>query len=168
MTNDEIHSAIVGWVAAVTKFVAIKTYQPDPAPASPYITVTLTGMAPVREQVQTVEYTDTGEPNSEGKNRISAAPVIEQEWQFSLNAQGPQPTDMLRPIFSAAKLSQITEPMFPNLAVHEVSSIKDATALVDGEWKLQAQMDVKLRGLTRDGFVIDVIDQADFDIARAQ
>lgn len=168
MTNDEIHSAVVSWAATVTRFVAIKAYQPDPAPVPPYITVTLTAMAPVREQAQTIEYTDTGEPNSEGKNRISAAPVLEQEWQFTLNAQGQQPSDMLRPIFSAAKLSQITEPMFPNLVVHEVSPIRDATVLVDGQWKPQAQMDVTLRGLTRDSFVIDVIDHADFDIARIQ
>lgn len=167
MTNDEIHSAVVRWIASVTGITTIKSHQSGPDPALPYVMVNFTGEAEVREHAQTVEYIDTGIPNDQGQNKISAAPVIEVEWRFSVHSYGPVPTGLLRPIVSAAKLAQVMEPLFPGLVIHEVSQIRNVPDWINNRWEPRAQMDLIVRGLTRDGFVIDTIDENSFDIARA-
>lgn len=167
MTDDQVHSAVVRWIASTAVVVAIKSHQSGQSPALPYAMVNMTGTAAVREHEQGVEYTDTGVPNISGENKISAAPVIETEWRFSVHAYGANPTGVLRPVVSAAKLSQIMEPMFPGLVVHEISQIRNVPDWIDSRWEPRAQMDLIIRGLTRDGFVIDVIDETTFNIERA-
>lgn len=167
MTNDEIHSAVVRWVKAVTGITTIKSHQSGPDPALPYVMVNFTADAEVRQHEQTVEYTDTGIPNGQGQNKISAAPVIEAEWRFSVHSYGPAPTGVLRPIVSAAKLAQVMEPLLPGLVIHEISQIRNVPDWINNRWEPRAQMDLIVRGLTRDGFVIDTIDESSFDIARA-
>ncbi|KQV83239.1 hypothetical protein [Rhizobium sp. Root1220] len=168
MTNDQVHSAVVRWIASVTNVVTIKSHQSGPDPALPYAMVNFTGSIEVRQREQTVEYTDTGEDNSQGEHKISAAPVIEVEWRFSIHSYGPSPTGILRPIVSAAKLMQIMEPLFPSLVIHEVSQIRNVPDFINTRWEPRGQLDLIVRGLTRDGFVIDTIDESSFDIARAE
>ncbi len=168
MTNDEVWSAVVRWVKAMTTITTIKSHQGGPDPALPYVMVNFTGAAEVRQHEQAVEYTDTGQPNGQGKTKISAAPVIEVEWRFSVHSYGPAPTGVLRPIVSASKLAQMMEPMFPTLVIHEVSQIRNVPDWINNKWEPRAQMDLIVRGLTRDGFVIDTIDETSFDIARAE
>jgi hypothetical protein len=166
MTDNEVHGTLVQWVAAITGKTTIKAHQSGPAPTLPYVMVNFTGSNQVRDHEQTVEYTDTGVPNTSGKNKISAAPVIEMEWRFSVHAYGPTPTDILRPIVSAAKLSQVMEPMYPGLVIHEVSRIRSVPDWIDSQWEPRAQIDIMVHGLTRDGFIIDTIDQYSLDIQR--
>jgi hypothetical protein len=129
-------------------------------PALPYNMVNLLTTQPVREHEQTIEYEDQG-------TDVKATPVIEVEWHFSVHSYGPQPTDNLSPIRSAAKLSQVMEPMFPSLIVHSVSQIRNVPDWINNGWQPRAQMDVFLRGLTRDGFLVDVIEQTEINIERA-
>ncbi|MDO9417033.1 phage neck terminator protein [Pararhizobium sp.] len=166
MTNDEVHSAIVRWIASVANVETIKDHQGIKRPSAPYIMVNYTGSSEVREHAQNVEFTDTGLPNSEGKTQISAAPVIEVEWRFSVHAYGPGPTDRLRPIVSAVKLSQVIEPLLPALVIHELSQIRNVPDMIENAWEPRAQMDIFVRGLTRDGFVVDTIDVAPFTISK--
>lgn len=160
MTNDEVWSAVVRWVRTVSGFTTIKSHQSGPEPAGRYVMVNFTGAFEVREHEQDVEYEDV-------VDEVTAKPVIEIEWRFSVHGYGATPTDTLRPLISASKLSQVMEPMFPSLTVHDVSQIRNVPDWINNTWQPRAQMDLNVRGIIRDGHVIDVIEEASFDIARA-
>lgn len=154
MTNDEVHSAVVRWIAAVTGKTTIHAYQGIKAPALPYIVVNLTGVSEVREHPQETEY--------DGDEEVIATPVIEAEWRFSAQSFGPSPTDILRPVVSAQKLAQIAEPLMPGLIIHELSEIRHVPDFINNAWEPRAQMDIFVRGLVKDGHVIDVIEETTF------
>lgn len=170
MTNDEIIDAVVQWVAGVTGTATIRAYQSGPRPALPYIMVNLTGQAEVRDNPQGIDYTPSREdedpPTEDTAGNpeyppITAAPVIETEWRFSIHgyaATDGQATDVIRPIKSAQRLSEILEPMNPNLFIHETSQFRNVPEWVNSAWEPRANIDLFLRGLTRDGFVISTID----------
>lgn len=160
MTDEDVWSAAVRFVKSSTGLTTIKAYQEGERPEVPYIMVNMTGTTEVREHAASTEYTDTGVPNSEGENEISAAPVIETEWQFSVHAFGDYPTGLLRPLRSAAQLSQKWEPYFPALTIFDVSEIRHVPEMIESRWEPRAQMDLFIRGFVRDGFVIDTIDEA--------
>lgn len=167
MTNDQVHTAVNQWIRAKTgNTTVIKANQGGTAPALPYIMTNFTGSAEVRRHQITVEYTDTGVANSAGENIINAAPVIEMEWRFSVHAYGASPTDRLRPIVSAMKLSQASEPLMPGMHVHEISQIRNVPDWIESAWQPRAQMDVFVRGIIRDAHLADVIDEYSFDIAQ--
>lgn len=156
MTDDEIIGKVVEWLATVTGRVVIQAHQSGPRPAMPYVMVNLTGTAKVRDQVQDIEYVDLSE------TEVKAAPVIEVEWRFSIHgfgATGAISTDLLRPIHSAIELSQVMEPLWPTLVVHETSQTRNVPEYINEVWEPRAQLDMMLRGLTRDGFVVDPIEQ---------
>lgn len=159
MTDRDTHSQVVRWVAAVTGTQTIKSHQSGTAPTLPYIMVNMTGSEEVRVHEQTIEYANQG-PD------VKATPVIEMEWRFSVHAYGTSPTDILRPIRSAMKLSQVMEPILPSLIVHEISQIRSVPDWINNQWQPRAQMDVFVRGLTRDGYVLDVIEKTEINFER--
>ncbi|MBY5682645.1 hypothetical protein HFO32_10800 [Rhizobium leguminosarum] len=167
MTNDEVWSAVVRWIASVTGTLVIRSHEGTKVPALPYVMANFTGMAQVRAHEQLIEYTATGQTTPEDKPEISATPVIEAEWRFSVHAYGSEPTGVLRPIASAWKVSQIMEPMFPALVIHDVSQIRNVPDWINNRWEPRAQLDLIVRGLTRDGFIVDTIDETSFDIAQS-
>ena len=77
-------------------------------------------------------------------------------------------TGILRPIVSASKLRQVMEPLFPGLVIADLSQIRNVPEFVNAKWEPRAQLDFIVRGLTRDGFIVDTIDESSFDIARAE
>lgn len=170
MTDDALHVAVVNWLASVVGVTVIMSYQSGPVPANPYIEVNFTGSRTVRDHEVMTEYdppTNAGEePDTGGEYpAVTAMPVIEREWQFSLHAYSDgQPSDLLRPIESACRLTQIMEPLLP-ARVHEMSQVRHIPDYVNEAWRGRAQCDLFLRGLTRDGFIIDVIDDTSFNIA---
>lgn len=165
MTNDQVHTALNQWIRAKTgNGTIIKAHQGGTAPALPYIMTNFTGSAEVRQHNITVEFTDTGVENSEGENIITAAPVIEMEWRFSVHAYGTSPTDRLRPIVSAMKMLQPMEPLVPGLHVHEISQIRNVPDWINNAWQPRAQMDLFVRGIIRDQHAVDVIDDAPFTV----
>lgn len=154
MTDNEVHSALVKWLAELTSATVIKAYQAREVPL-PYVMVNLTTVREVRRHEQEIKY--------EGTTEVIAKPVIETEWMFSVNVYGPSPTDVLRPLRAAAVLAQVNEPLMPLLNVHEVSQIRHVPEYVNEKWEPRAQMDMFLRGLVKDGYEIDVIEQYSFD-----
>jgi hypothetical protein len=158
MTNDEVHSALVRWLHGLTGLVVIKAYQEGPRPALPYVMVNLTGVAEVREWQQGSEY-------DEDTAGVTASVVIETEWRFSVHAFGSEPTGILRPVVPAAQSAQKMEPLYPSLIVHECSQVRSVPELINEKWEPRAQMDLFLRGLIRDGFLVDVIEEAPIHIA---
>jgi hypothetical protein len=167
MTDDEVWSAVVRWIALVTSRVTIRSNEGSKAPALPYVMVNFTGMFQVRDHEQLIAYTETGETTPQDKPEISAAPVIEAEWRFSVHSYGSEPTAVLRRVVSASKVVQILEPMFPALVIHDVSQVRNVPDWVDNKWEPRAQLDLIVRGLTRDGFIVDTIDETSFDIAQS-
>lgn len=167
MTNDELHSLLVRWIAKVTGKTVIKAYQAEDPPAEPYIAVNLLSSLPVRAHEQNFEFTppdqtheDPPETGTDGLiyPDVTQIPVIETEWHFSVHAYGgKQATDHLRPLPSAITISQVMEPLYSGIIVHSVSAIRSVPEFVNAAWQQRAQADVFLRGLTRDGFVIDLI-----------
>jgi len=166
MTDDEVHSSLVRWISAVTGKTVIKAYQGGDDPALPYIMVNRTGTAEVRKWAQEDIYTELDTENSEGKLEILAVPVLEIEFRFSVHSYGPSPTDALRPIRTAFHLTQMNEPLMPGLIPHEISQIRDVPDWINNRWEPRAQMDVFLRGLVKDGFVIDTIEEYSFEFIR--
>lgn len=153
MTNDEVWSAVVRWVKGKTGKTTIKSHQSGPSPATPYAMVNFTGAAEVRRWHSNVEYehADTGDIDTGDVHPdVTARMVIEMEWRFSIHAYGADPTDVLRPIVSAHKLTQAMEPMFPNLTVHEISQIRNVPDWINEQWQPRAQMDLIVRGIIRD------------------
>lgn len=167
MTNNQVHGAVVRWIATTTAVTTIKSHQSGKAPAEPYIMVNMTGFFEVRVHEQDIVYTDGIDPPGSDLAPVTATPIIETEWRFSVHAYGSSPTDILRPIVSAVKLAQAQEPLMPGLIIHEISQIRHVPDWINERWQPRAQMDFNIRGLTKDGHVIDVIEQASFDIARA-
>ena len=161
MTNDEVHGALVRWIASLTDLKTIRAYQGKKTPPLPYIMVNFLGQAKVRQHPQTVEYVGDGE------DPVTGVPVIEVEWRFSVHAYGDEPTDILRPIVSGVQLSQVMEPLLPALVIHEVSQIRNVPDFINNAWQPRAQMDMFLRGIIRDGHGIDVIEQAQLEYRRA-
>jgi len=159
MNDRDAHSQVVRWVKSVTGITTIKAYESGTAPTTPYNMVNMLGTRDIRAHEQVIEYADQGAD-------VKATPVIEVEWSFSVHAYGANPTDNLRGIRSAAKLSQVMEPMLPSLIVHEVSQIRNVPDWINNQWQPRAQLDLFVRGLTRDGFLLDVIEQTEFNFER--
>lgn len=164
-TDAQIHSLLVRWLAARLEFASgkvIKAFPDGPRPVLPYVMVNLTGSRTVREHEQTIEFAADApgtEPNTAGEYPpVEAAPVIEREWFFSVHMHGPAPTDLLRPIESAARMLQTMEPIYPDIVIHEISRVRNVPEWVNNLWEPRANVDIFLRGLTRDGFDVDVID----------
>lgn len=166
-TNAQVWSAVVRWVEGLTSVNTIKAHQGGKAPALPYIMVNMTGMFEVREHAQEIAYSEGSDPPGPDLPLITATPVIEAEWRFSVHAYGPSPTDTLRPVVSAVKLAQMQEPLMPGLIIHEISQIRNVPDWINEQWQPRAQMDINVRGLIKDGHVIDVIEEAPLDIDRA-
>lgn len=167
MTNEQVWSSIVRWIKARTGVTTIKSHEGGAAPAVPYIMVNLLGVFEIRENAMDIEYSEGADPPGADLPPITAKPVIEAEWRFSVHAYGPTPSDRLRPIVSAVKLAQIQEPLMPGLIVHEISQVRNVPDWINNQWQPRAQMDFNVRGLTKDGHVIDVIEETSFDIDRA-
>ena len=164
MTDDEIHSAIVRWLAGIIGKQVIKDHQSGPRPALPCVMVNLLGTSEVREHAQTIEYQD-GVVSGSDPAPVTATPVIETEWHFSVHAYGDKPTGILRPVRSAIQLAQKIEPLMPSLVVFDVSRVRNVPEWINERWEPRAKMDLFVRGLTRDGFVIDVIEEAPVTIS---
>lgn len=170
MTNDQVHTALNQWIRSKTgNGTIIKAHQGGTAPTGNYIMTNFLGSDPVRRHEIKIEFTETDQENSEGELIVTAAPVIEMEWRFSVHAYGTSPTDRLRPIVSAMKMLQPMEPLVPGLHIHEISQIRNVPDWVNNAWQPRAQMDLFVRGIIRDSVgAVDVIDEYSLDIARAE
>lgn len=167
MNDAEVHAALVRWLSARTALIVIQGEQGGIEPPTPYIVSRFTGLAAVRDNVQDVEYLELDAENSQGLKQVKASPVIETEWRYSIHCHGGEsPSDHLRPIRSAAELAQAAEPLRPGLIIHELSQIRNVPEYINEAWEQRAQMDLFLRGLTKDGIIIDSIEHFSFEFER--
>ena len=175
MTDDEMHGAFVGWLNGLLVPPVLKAYPEEPLLDTAHVVVNFVKSIEVRAHAQFVDYDNVefGDPDP-----VTATPQIETEWHFSVHAYGlsridpatntlrspapATPMDILRPLRAAAQLAQINEPLMPGTTVHEVSAIRNVPDWVNNKWRARAQCDIYLRGIVKDGFVIDVIEETSF------
>lgn len=159
VTDKEIHDALIMWLRGATSLLFIKDRQSGELPLLPYGMATMTGVVEVRTHPQDLIY-ERLEIGS------SVCPVIETEWRFSLHVFGDDPTTVMRKLRSHFHIKQANEPLIPNLIIHEFSQIRNVPEFVNNNWEQRAQLDLFLRGLTRDGVLVDTIEQVNISTGR--
>lgn len=165
MTDVEVHEALIRWLIQETGLTVIKAHQSGRRPTPPYLVVNFIRCREFRDNPRLIQYEDTTNQNSEGNAEVLARPVIDAEWDFSVHAYGPAPTDQLRPIKSRAPLVQRLEPMFPALVIHDTGAINNVPDPVNNRWEARAQMNILVRGVIRDGAVIDAVEDVSVDVS---
>ena len=167
MTEAEVLDATRNWIADATGILWIDSYQGGPEPQEPYGVINLMMSAPLYENQIENEYPAemVDDPDNFGDEieQVSQAPVRDWYWQFSLNCYGDGGGDLLRKIKTVGKVPSALRSLHP-LSLFETSEIMDATELVNEAWQSRKQMDIEIRGLVRDGFVIDVAETADVTV----
>jgi hypothetical protein len=162
VTDEEMQNTVVQWLSTVAKCTTIREFQSGPIPEYPYVTVRYVSSKEVRQHERDFLYEDDAP-----SGRVWAAPILEVEYMFSVNGfSSSSPTDLLRPIRSAIKVNQVTEPLMPMFIIHRASEIKNLSEWDSEAWNGQAQMDIFMRGLEADGHLIDVIEQYKFIFSR--
>lgn len=163
MTEGEVLDATRNWIATATGIVWIDSYQGGPEPQEPYGVINLTMSDAVHEHPIEHEYPVTDEGTED--ETIRQAPVRDWFWRFSLNVYGHGGKTLLRKIKTAQHVPTALESLHP-LTLFETSQIRDATELLNEEWQARAQCDIEIRGIVRDGLVIDVAETAPVEASR--
>lgn len=163
MTEAEVLDATRNWIADATGILWIDSYQGGPEPAEPYGVINLTMADAVYEHPSEYEYPVTDEGTEE--ETIRQAPVRDWFWRFSLNVYGDGGKTLLRKVKTAQHVPTALESLAP-LSLFETSQIRDATELLNEEWQARAQMDLEIRGIVRDGLVIDTVETAPVEASR--
>jgi hypothetical protein len=167
MTEAEVHTALVRWVAGITAVPAIKAHSDARRPAKPYVMVNRMLSGPVHEHRIDDEFTVANAGLA--TETISQHPVRDWYWRFSLHAYANQaPDSLLRKVhvaFDVPTHHLLSVHLHP-LHIHEVSAIRHVPDVVENAVENRANMDIELRGIVRDGLVIDVIEQTSFTASR--
>ena len=159
MNDEGMQTKLVEWIAKTTACTTIRDYQAGKMPPLPYIAIHYVQSREVRDHEQRFVY----EEDDQGSGRVWAAPVVEVEYMFSINAfSSYSPTDLLRPIRAASKVSQATESLMPMFVLHELSEIRNLSEWDNDVWNNRAQMDLYLRGVEVSGHLIDTIEEFNF------
>ena len=159
MTTTDLHSNVVRWISAKTKRQTIKQNQSGPRPEMPYIAVELTAIRDVRQWQREDCYTELNSINSAGNADVLVQPVLDKEWEFSVDAYGPDCRDDLRLITSISKMPNAAHPMFPDFTIAEVSAINYLPEFINSRWEPRAQCYLTLHGVTTDGEIGDIIEE---------
>lgn len=163
MTEKEVRDAVRAWIAGIMGITVIHSYQGGTEPAEPYGVLNMTLDDAVRERQSDDEFPsiliDDPENPGEEIEQVRQSPVREWFWRFSVNVYGGEGKTILRKIKTAGLVPTAMESLHP-LSLFEISPIRDATDLLNEEWQGRAQMDIEIRGIVRDGIVIDTIETA--------
>jgi len=167
-SEKEVHERIVDWIQLVTGLTTIKNHQGGGRPSGSYIMLNfLRGPIDVRFLPAATEYRGTGENNSEGNEQIEAVPVIESEWVFSINSmRGDDVMAPIRKLRSRAKIQGPQLGLDPLLSIHKIGEPRNLPEKINHEYEERGHAMIHIRGYTRDGFLIDVIDNAPVNMTR--
>lgn len=161
MTNDEVHDALNKWLKGLTGLTFIQDRPGAEPPPLPYGMTSLSVISELSYHPSRVDYEETDTLNSEGFPEISATPLVELELTFLVFCYGDTCRDVLRKVKMATHLTQIMEPMWPELVIHEVGNVNYIPELVNERWEPRAQVNISVRGISSDSFVIDVIESTE-------
>jgi hypothetical protein len=164
MSDEVMQNMLVQWIANTAKCTCIRDYQAGKMPKLPYIAIHYIQSKEVRDHSQRFLWE---EDDMSAPPRMWQAPVIEVEYMFSVNGFSSfSPTDLLKPLRSAAYVAQATEPLMPMFQVHEVGEIRNLSEWANDVWNNRAQMDLFLRGIEADGHLVDTIEEYNFIFER--
>lgn len=158
MTDDEVQTALVRWLAQVTGVTVIKAHQGIDRPGLPYLTVEMSSVDELTQNPEQIHYTTLQTLNTEGLPEIEATPAIELEWVVFIFSFGESGSSALRKVKQAVHLKQSQMPLMPNLNIHETGVINSVPEFVDQAWEPRSQMNIMVRGVSSGGFVIDTIE----------
>lgn len=159
MKDDQVWHEVVAWLTTFLGASVIRGWQGGQMPAYPYVMCNLIAVSEVREHEQRLEITRIQEG-------IEVRPVIETEWAFSLHAYGETPSDTLRPIRAISKINPVNRLGVAGLIIHSLSQIRNLPEFQNEDWKQRAQIDMNVRGLVKDGIVIENIEKYSFNWTR--
>ena len=157
MTNNEVHEQLIEWLGGLLGIKVIKDRQRADRPAAPYGMVDLVNWRNLHEHVDDIGFT-------EAVDVVTATPELEIEWVFLFFIYGASGENLVRRLQSAVHLSQLQEPLRPVLTIHEVSAANSIPELVGEQWEPRTQVNIVVRGKSSDGFIVDVIEEPDFNI----
>lgn len=161
MTEQEVTNALVQFITARLSVLVIQADQSAPDPDVPHIAVRFTGLSETRDNPQGEDFADLNEED------VLQTQIIESEWRFSLHAYGPNPVSIMRKLRAAVHMVPRVKPLMDlKLELHEVSQIRNVPEFFNEKWQPRAQMDLYVRGLTKEGDLVDVIEQASFAIGQ--
>jgi hypothetical protein len=156
LTNNEVHEQLIEWLGGLLSIVVIKDRQQADRPTLPYGMVDLSNWRDLSQNVDKFVYVDSGDD-------VIATPDIEIEWVFIFFIYGPSGENLMRRLQSAVHLSQLQEPLRPNLTIHEVSAANSIPELMGEKWEPRTQVNITVRGKSSNGFVVDVIEEHSFN-----
>lgn len=155
MNNSEVHGRLVEWLGALLGVRVIKDRQQADRPAAPYGVVDLANWRNLHDREDATHYANVS-------GDAVATPEIEIEWVFLFFLYGASGETLVRRLQSAVHLSQVQEPLRPDLVIHEVGAANSIPELVGEKWEPRTQVNIVVRGKSSDGFVIDVIEEREF------
>lgn len=159
MTNQQVHEAVVRWLAALLGITVIKSHQSADRPDLPYAMVDLANFRELEDMPSQFKHRELETTNTEGNREVEVTPVVEIEWTFLVFTYGDSCEEKLRRVLSAVHLSQLQEPLRPQLTIHEVGQVNSVPELIGERWEPRAQVNLMLRGISSDGYVIDTIEE---------
>lgn len=162
MNNGEVHIKLNEWLDDLLGIRVIQDRQQADRPAKPYGMTDLANWRFIHDHVDDIAYQDT--LNTEGDPAVVATPELEIEWVFLFFIYGAQGENLVRRLQSAVHLTQLQEPLRPDLIVFEVSGANSLPELVGEDWEPRTQVNIVVRGKSSDGFIIDVIEEHDITI----
>lgn len=155
-TDNEVHERIIDWVEHLTTLTAVKNHESGKRLSGRYLLVNyVSGPNDVRFLPVDVEFED------QENGDVHAVPVIESEWKFSIHSyRGDDVTQPLRLLRSFAKMEGPQLKVDPRLSIFEVGDVTNLPEVIKNEPEDRAHCMVKVRGYTRDGFLIDCIEES--------
>ncbi len=152
MKAKDVRDNVRAWVASVLGIEVIHAFPNADAPREPYAVVQRVMSAPVHAN-------PAGEDFTEGAGgTILQAPLIETYWRFMIDVFGSDPEDYLQRLKSAADVPTTLWALRP-LVLFETTRITSENEIRDQSFKGRANMTIEVRGMVRDGFVIDTVEQ---------
>ena len=153
-----IHSEIVRWVNAVTQLQTIQAYQGSERPSEPYCMVQFVSRTDLTDSPQDITFFETDRPNVEGQFEIEATPLIDQEWTFMVFGYGRGALAAMVKLSSARQLTQILEPAYPVVTIHDISGAMAIPEFIDQTWEERYQVTLIAHVISQFAMVIDTID----------
>lgn len=165
MIDSTVHGNLIEWLAAVSGATVVQAYQSALPPSEPYISVALDATREVSEHPIALPIVATGETTEDDKTEVEQKPAIEREWQFGMHAVGAGGDELLRKIRVASHVTYHLQNLYP-LKIHEIGQVNRLPDERNLRWENRAACDLFLRGITRDGVLIETIESAPVTLSR--
>jgi len=163
MNDIDIWESVIEWICTLTGKTTIMAAEGKDRPTKDYLMVNLINTLDVREHAQCFDY--EARENEQGLTEIEAIPVIETEWIFSVHSySNTDATTCLRKLRAANQnYASITRPP-EGLNYFDAKQINHINQYVNARFERRANMKISMRGLTRDGLLINTIDRGSVEV----